>query len=260
MIAISRIPTEDKQPLLPEPLPRDPRVDQLFAENTGWAVTLAERRCRRIDDLDDLAQIALQEMFTAAGRYDGRGKLTTYSTHYINRGIRAFYHEKSNMKMGVPYYLYHQYKNFKKASTILAIELKREPTAAEVADYINVHYLSKRKKSFKLDETHIRALKKIDEGHVVEYNPRARRNKSSYVDDPSKKAEMNEELGLIIQAMEQLEPEEQELVRLHLGIGMKKGLTFRELEGRFGRSHTTLGTRFNRAIEKIRQDVYCHIF
>lgn len=114
---------------------RDTRIrEQLIGMHQNLVRYLAGKFANRGEPLDDLIQVGMLGLINAVDRYDaGRGnKFSTYATPTIVGEIRRYFRDKA-WSLKVPRRLQELNQAANKAVDVLAVQLGRSPTIAEIA-------------------------------------------------------------------------------------------------------------------------------
>ncbi|MGI8793454.1 MAG: SigB/SigF/SigG family RNA polymerase sigma factor [Acidimicrobiales bacterium] len=116
---------------------RDDQVrDQLISEYEGLARRLASRFSKRVDDMDDLVQVALVGLLKALERFDPkRGvQFTTFAWATVEGELKRHLRDRS-WGVRVPRRLQESYLRTSAAVEELTHALGRSPTVAELAEH-----------------------------------------------------------------------------------------------------------------------------
>ena len=112
--------------------------EKLINHNLRLVVNIAKHFLNKGLSIDDLIQLGNIGLINAVNKFDPDlgFKLSTYATWWIKQSIWRGLSSESRL-VRIPVYAAEQAQKIKKAKQILQLDLDREPSLKEIADYIN---------------------------------------------------------------------------------------------------------------------------
>jgi RNA polymerase sigma-B factor len=114
-------------------------LESLVEEYRGFAVGAAKRHYRRGEPLEDLIQVALESLIRALDRFDPdrRTPFLAFAKPTVSGTLRRHYRD-AGWSVRVPRRVHELATPLREATEWLCQDLGREPTVAELSDFLDV--------------------------------------------------------------------------------------------------------------------------
>ncbi len=221
--------------------------DRMAAANLKLVFHLAKKYLYSGEPLDDLVQSGNIGLLKAIDRYDWRRgfKFSTYATWWIRQHIGR--HIADNCRMiRIPVYVYQKLQRFNRETQMFELEFGRAPSMDEIAMRLEIsaqqasEFLRLAYEPLTIDELSIDELIAVDV-------------RSDFISpDPLDVICKFELKKAINKAMAQLQPKDEQILRLRFGIGVPDSLTLEEVGQRYMVTRERIRQIEANAIEKLK--------
>ncbi|MDD3593778.1 MAG: sigma-70 family RNA polymerase sigma factor [Candidatus Gastranaerophilales bacterium] len=198
---------------------------------------------RNTDPIEDLIQVGCVGLLKAIEQYSSKHKTTfkTYATYFITGEIRHYLRDKVSM-IRAPRELQELSYRINQLIRTLTLELDREPTDYEISEHLSISVekineivqIDRRKNLVSLDQ----AQANQDDASLID----------KLVDNKYLESEKNkEENGILIEAINSLEPQLAEVIRM----SFFQDMTQQEISQEVGVSQMQISRRLKKALEEL---------
>lgn len=217
---LSRLVIHDNDPLARE---------QLVRSNLRLVVNIAKKYAGRGMSLGDLIEEGNLGLIKAVDYFDPeRGtRFSTYAAWWIKQGIKRAMLE-NGQPLHIPTYMVALINQWRRAAAELETKLGRKPTVEEMADAMSLA-MRKARQIHKIVE----ALTVSSDGWFGEDGDESQALESTIQDRQASRPEdamaNDEEQAKALRLLDQIEPREAEVLRLHYGLNHKRPLSLQEI-------------------------------
>jgi RNA polymerase primary sigma factor len=226
----------------------DQAVDKLVKANLRFVVSVAKQYQHMGLSLKDLINEGNVGLITAARRFDEtRGfKFISYAVWWIRQSILLAIAQNSRT-VRLPQNKLGEIRKVVDAAARLEQKLGRAPTSEELAEVLETtadkveNFMSLESRSLSLDAP----LQDGEDNTLMEVLS----NDEPATDEPLMEKSLAEELEMLLG---QLEKREQDVLRMHFGLGTNKPINAAEIASRFGITRERVRQIRERALRKLR--------
>lgn len=226
----------------------DHAVDKLVKANLRFVVSVAKQYQHMGLSLKDLINEGNVGLITAARRFDEtRGfKFISYAVWWIRQSILLAIAQNSRT-VRLPQNKLGEIRKVVDAAARLEQKLGRAPTSEELAEVLETtaekveNFMSLESRSLSLDAP----LQDGEDNTLMEVLS----NNEPATDEPLMEKSLSEELEMLLG---QLEKREQDVLRMHFGLGTNKPINAAEIASRFGITRERVRQIRERALRKLR--------
>lgn len=226
----------------------DRAVDKLVKANLRFVVSVAKQYQHMGLSLKDLINEGNVGLITAARRFDEtRGfKFISYAVWWIRQSILLAIAQNSRT-VRLPQNKLGEIRKVVDAAARLEQKFGRAPTSEELAEVLETtaekveNFMSLESRSLSLDAP----LQDGEDNTLMEVLS----NNEPATDEPLMEKSLSEELEMLLG---QLEKREQDVLRMHFGLGTNKPINAAEIASRFGITRERVRQIRERALRKLR--------
>lgn len=224
----------------------------LVEANFRLVVHIAKRYQGRGMELEDLIQEGIPGLMSAARKFDGRGKFSTYATWWIRQSIQRSLMERGDA-IRLPVHMHEKLVALHRASFQFQSENGWEPNAQQLATYMNkpveqIQALLDANFSFwSLNSATDDSLEHSEDFANCLPDPKN--------GDPYETAEKNEITELVQRALESLTKREADILRRRFGMNDYGEQTLSEIAKAWGVSRERIRQIETQALERFRKAV-----